>query len=123
MVLAMSEPARLGAITCAVKAMVSRASNFFLHGAIDVGTDTAKVFFGYPHRASTQSDMESNVARLLYAGKTSLTDVPQRIVHLAGSIIETNRTFLNTKLPIWVTLFNVYSTVDNAALRVSYLAA
>ena len=83
-------------------------------------TNSVKICFGCPHRARSHRDMEDNVSRLLLGGKTIQADVVQRVKQLAATINVTNCAFLNTKLPIRVSLFNVFSTVDDHVLRVSF---
>lgn len=63
--------------------------------------------------------MEDTVLRLLCLGNANQLGMSQRARNLVDSITAINRSFLKTKLPLRVSMVNVYSTMDSLALQVS----
>ena len=81
--------------------------------------NAAKVFIGYPHRSTSQRDMEDIISRLLPATRIPQENVVQRIKTLAESAIETNRAFLAAKIPTRVSTWSIFPTADSLSSQVS----
>ncbi|KAI9793748.1 MAG: hypothetical protein M1833_000694 [Piccolia ochrophora] len=77
------------------------------------------VFFGCPHRSKSLQDMEDVVAHLIISGhKSPLTSVQRTITELANCIIETNGSFVSSKMLLYPTIVNVYSKYEDDKSRV-----
>lgn len=88
--------------------------------AKDPPANEQQIFFGCPHRCASTQDMEDQVANLLFANKNPRPVGATGITkELGRSIIEINGSFAVSNMPSQLSIVNVYSEEEDAALQVS----
>ena len=89
-------------------------------GNEDAPANKLQIFFGCPHRCTSTQDMEDKVANLLFADEIRRFVGATGIIEEMGrSIIEINGSFAVSSMLSLLSIVNVYSEKENAALQVS----
>ncbi|KAI0468788.1 ankyrin repeat-containing domain protein [Xylaria cf. heliscus] len=75
------------------------------------------IFLGCVHESESREAIEDAISRLICASPNLQTSIVRRAQSLTASILKINNDFINTTIPINVSMINVYSTTPSLQLR------